>query len=145
MFKFLLSGAEALSAKLKQIQKELEDQEYLKKIGQVVKEDIQDRIRSTKADPQGIPWSPWKQSTLMQRIKQGTVDRGLLYNSGKLLNSFEVITDKKSFTIGTNAPYSKYLQNGTNRMVARPFMGVSPKAKATIKQILDKKIGFTIK
>ncbi len=144
MFKFLVAGADRLIEKLNKIQKEIEDQEYLQKIGAVVKDDIQERIRTGKVSADGIPWVPWAPSTLVARIRQGTASRGLLYNSGKLLNSFKVVTDKKSFTIGTNSPYASFLQNGTNRMPARPFMGVSPKAKATIKTILDKKIGFTI-
>lgn len=144
MFKFLVAGADKLLEKLHKIQKEMENQEYLEKIGQVVKEDIQERIRTGKTSADGVPWVPWAPSTLVARMRQGTASRGLLYNSGKLLNSFKVVTTKTSFTIGTSSPYSAFLNNGTNRMQARPFMGVSPKARATIKTILDKKIGFTI-
>lgn len=82
-----------------------------------------DRIRETKVDPLESEWDPWAESTRSQRERKGNAGQGLLWDSGYLLNSFEVNADPMQVVIGTEVEYAGYLQEGTFKMPDRAFMG----------------------
>ncbi|MGZ3297082.1 MAG: phage virion morphogenesis protein [Xanthobacteraceae bacterium] len=84
---------------------------------------VQQRIRDTKADPDNSPWSPWRPATEKYRLKKGNAGQGLLWDSGALLNSIQGQSDAGGISVGTAVGYAGYLQDGTERMVARQFMG----------------------
>lgn len=95
----------------------------LQKIGRDEVRATQDRIRSSKTDPTGRSWQPWAMATLKQRRREGTAGRGLLYRTGALLNSIMYRVDRGILTIYTDASHARYLQFGTPKMPARPFLG----------------------
>lgn len=97
--------------------------EALHKVGQQQVQAVQDRIRSSKVGPDGKAWRPWSLSTLRQRTKEGTAGLGLLYRTGALLNSIQYKVSKGVLTVFTNMHYGKFLQFGTRKMPARPFIG----------------------
>lgn len=43
-------------------------------------------------------------------------------DSSRLWNSFEILTSSSQIEVGTNVVYAKFLQEGTKRMDARPFL-----------------------
>lgn len=86
---------------------------------------VQNRIRTGKTSPDGQAWRPWAMSTLRQRIREGTTGGGLLYKTGALYNSIKWKLTGKNLIIYSDSPYGQYLQNGTSRMPARPFLGWS--------------------
>jgi len=113
-------------------------QAALDAIGKAFVISTQNRIKNTKQSPQGVAWGAWHLSTLLGRIKKGTASRGLLYDSGNLYNSIFYQAQgpraangrfqRTQVVVGVNtgmAPYAQYLQNGTPKMVARPFIGIS--------------------
>jgi phage gpG-like protein len=82
-------------------------------------------IMDEKDDPEGRAWSEWAPSTREQRTKKGTAATGLLWDDGTLLHSIKVQAGLSKVTVGTNVPYAPFLQDGTSRMPARPFLGWS--------------------
>lgn len=89
---------------------------------------VQERIRTGKTSPDGQAWRPWALSTLRQRIREGTTGGGLLYKTGALYNSIKWKITSANLIIYSDSPYAQYLQNGTSRMPARPFVGWNKEA-----------------
>jgi phage gpG-like protein len=98
---------------------------WLDSVGQKAQQDVQARIQQTKHDPESQPWSPWQPRTEKQRLKKGNAGQGLLWDEGTLLNTIKFSADSGGVTIGTEVGYAGYLQDGTQRMAARPFLGWS--------------------
>ena len=96
---------------------------FLQEVGTVQQEKAQARIRDTKDTPWGAAWAPWQPMTLKERTIKGNADQGLLWDSGALLNSIHYELEPFSVTIGTDLEYALDLQDGTDRMAARPFLG----------------------
>lgn len=108
-----------------------------KVIQQVALEEVratQNRIRNSKTDPNGRPWAPWSMATIKANAGKGG---SLLFRSGALLNSIEYRISEKTLTIYSNVGYAKYLQFGTPKMPARPFLGWSRESINKIKKILQ--------
>lgn len=94
----------------------------------------QNRIRNSKTDPEGQPWAPWSMATIRANKNRGG---SLLFRTGALLNSIEYRISEKTLTIYSNVGYAKYLQFGTPKMPARPFLGWSRESINKIKKILQ--------
>lgn len=118
--------------------------DMLQEIGDIIVEDIRNRIVQRKKDPKEIPWAPWKPATAAARQRKGNAKLGLLYDTGRLLRS--ITSEVKNhggnhggwmLRIGTNVPYAKYLNDGTEKMVARPFLGVSQRAQGSINEAVQ--------
>lgn len=84
-----------------------------------------ERIKDTKVDPWLGKWEPWAESTAQHREKKGNASRGLLWDEGDLLASIRFETTSHEVTIGSDLEYAEYLQDGTPKMPARPFLGWS--------------------
>lgn len=106
----------------------------LKQVALEEVKNVQDRIRSSKTDPDGRPWEPWSMATLRQRQKEGTVAGGLLNKTGALAGSIQYRISSKTLTIFSGTPYGRFLQFGTPKMPARPFLGWS---RTSINRIRD--------
>lgn len=113
--------------------------QFLQEVGQILLDSTRERITTSKTDPEGRAWKPWARSTALARSKDGSAARGLLYKSGNLLDSLEVrvIGDTK-VSISTTIPYAQFLQNGTNRMPPRRFLGTSKQDEQNIKAAWNK-------
>lgn len=109
-------------------------QKVLKQIADDQVRETQNRIRTTKLNPQGQTWAPWSMATLRQRQRDGSAARGLLFKTGQLWQSIQYRISEKTLTIFSNIGYARYLQEGTMRMPARPFLGWSQQALNSIKQ-----------
>jgi len=118
-------NAANLSSVIEKKRKQLEAArgKVLEDIGKEEVKITQDRIRSSKTGPDGRAWAPWSMATLRQRQREGNVGKGLLYRTGALLTSIAYKVDKGVLHVFTNAPYAKFLQFGTPKMQARPFIG----------------------
>lgn len=77
----------------------------------------------------GGTWAPLKPSTVREKIRKGTFDKGTLHDTDHLFKVLfrERVTDSRlqstpngvRLNLGTDVPYAKFLQLGTSRMVAR--------------------------
>jgi phage virion morphogenesis protein len=92
-------------------------------IGAAQREAIQKRIQRSKIDPDGGAWSPWMPSTRAHRERKGNAGQGLLWDDGTLLESIASQASASGVLIGTDVAYAGYLQDGTPKMDARPYMG----------------------
>lgn len=101
----------------------------LDEIGKNQQANVAARIMFTKMSPEGKAWEPWAASTAKARGKRGTAGNGLLYESGGLAESIKYMVSGEQVIISANAPYAGYLQNGTQHMPARPFIGWSAQDK----------------
>lgn len=83
------------------------------------------RIQVTKRSPDGKPWPAWQPPTARHRRAKGTAGRGLLYDEGLLLaNVIHRSNDTRAeIGVASAVEYAPYLQNGTSRMAARPYLG----------------------
>lgn len=102
------------------------------------------RIEREKADPMGKRWAPWAEATARARMREGSASGGLLMRTGALRDSlYYELQGQDKVAIRTQNPYAGYLQNGTRRMPARPFLGTGPKETAALesnwKKWMDKK------
>lgn len=98
-------------------------QPVMSEIGEHQASRIIQRILQAKEDPEAHAWAAWMPSTLDDRAKKGNVGQGLLWDEGGLLHSIAVQAKAHEVTIGSTSPHAGFLQDGTPRMVARPFMG----------------------
>lgn len=99
----------------------------LASIGAAEVVDVRARITSVKESPEGEPWAPWSPRRRREREAKGNTDQGLLWDTGRLLNSMQYqSTGPDGIDIGTDVPYALELQEGRawpSPMPARPFLG----------------------
>lgn len=110
----------------------------LNEIGQVIVEDIKHSITTTKLSPSGEAWQPWAPSTFKARVRKGNAAKGLLYDSGALVRSiyYQIVGSHYTLQIGSSAVYAKWLNEGTEFMPARPFLGISSRAQQDINDVI---------
>lgn len=119
-----------------------DSRDLMEELGEIIEEDIRHRIVKLKKDPDDKPWKPWKKSTRKARQKKGNAALGLLFDSGELAASItHKVTAKNKLQVGTDNPYAGYLNDGTNNMPARPFIGISKRAQKGIDEALKLHFG----
>ena len=92
-------------------------------IGAAEAENIRVRIQEGKRSPDGVPWAEWTPFTRAEREAKGNTERGLLWDSGTLLDSIRHQSGAADVVIGTDVDYADELQDGRVGMRARPFVG----------------------
>lgn len=114
-------------------------QQFLDQVGQLLRNSTQQRITTTKTSPNGSPFAPWSVATLFARQKKGNAARGILYDTGNLLNAvqYQVVGKQVEVGVDGSAPYGVYLQNGTRHMPARPFVGISEQDRQMVRVLLQ--------
>lgn len=109
-------------------------QPMLSAIGETERANVQERILSGKVTPWGVAWDPWRPQTAEYRAKKGNAQQGLLWDTGKLVNDIHATVTGNTVEIGSSLPYAIDLQNGTNIMAPREFLGWEPTSMAAIEQ-----------
>lgn len=97
----------------------------MQRIGEYQGSKILLELMEQKEDPEGHAWAAWMPSTRSEREAKGNASLGLLWDRGDLLHSIKVQPGLQSVVIGSNSKYAGFLQDGTKKMVARPFLGWS--------------------
>lgn len=103
-------------------------------VGQLVRQQTQRRISSEKTAPSGASWAAWAPSTAARR----GVGHSLLVFTGKLLGSIYSKATADSAEVGTGVPYGGFIQDGTDRMVAREFLGLSSSNESELMAAVNK-------
>lgn len=131
-----------VNAAVGELTRKLNDKSMMQEVGDIIVEDIRHRIAITKTDPNDKPWQPWAPSTAHARERKGNAALGLLFDSGNLLRSITAEVKNHgskggvAVYIGSNTKYAGWLNDGTEKMPARPFLGVSKRAKASIDEAI---------
>jgi phage virion morphogenesis protein len=102
---------------------------------------ILNRLRTTflaEQDPTGAAWIP-SRSGNARRKKGGT---GTLFDSGRLFNSIQLSrqSDASERAIGTDVPYARKHQFGTDGMVKREFIAITPEHEELVTSIFMYKV-----
>jgi phage gpG-like protein len=97
-------------------------QRFYDRAGKIGVDQVKDRIKNTKQDPDGLSWAP----------RKGDKTHPLLYNTGDLFASINKTVGPSGVTISPDVDYAKYLQLGTSKMPARPFMGWGAKDQEAV-------------
>lgn len=90
-------------------------------------------------DPSGVPWAPLKNPS----ARRGGPGAKPLRDTGMLMASLagqgsghvEQVSDV-ALAWGTNVSYAGYHQEGTGRIPARPFLGITPEMESRIVEII---------
>ena len=122
----------------------------LSRIGASEVENVRARIRGSKTSPWGDNWAPWAPSTRAHREHKGNADQGLLWDDGDLLKSIRYDAQVGAYLggslgvleVGSDMSYAGYLQDGTSKMPARPFLGWNPATFAYYEAMLAGWIEF---
>ena len=107
-------------------------------IGSVLEGSTRQRF-ADKQSPNGVAWAVLMPSTV--KAKNGRSN--ILVDSGDLIRSITFHATSDSVVIGTDRPYGKYHQtgtkkaNGTTKMVARPWLGLSEQDKSDIGDLIN--------
>lgn len=83
-------------------------------------------------DGQFIKWEP--------RKNDKRIDDPILYKSGKLKSNFNVTYEDNTFRISNDTGYASYINFGTSKMVARPFLYDDIKVREIIKEEATKEM-----
>ncbi|EFL88292.1 phage virion morphogenesis protein [Ahrensia sp. R2A130] len=90
------------------------------------------RIVATKTAPDGSKWSPLADSTVASK---GTDN--ILVDTGGLAGSIQRTVGGDIAIVGTNLAYAGYLQGGTKKMPARPFIGISASDEQEVRRVFE--------
>ncbi|NEP53681.1 MAG: phage virion morphogenesis protein [Moorea sp. SIO3C2] len=94
--------------------------------------DAQTRQRFIKeVDPDGKSWAPLAPSTISQK-RSGVI----LRETGLLVNSFRSSSNHDTATLSNPVFYGVFLQFGTQKILARPFLGISGQDVDNIERII---------
>lgn len=109
-------------------------------IGGILQSSTRERIRRDKTEPDGTPWEGWSKRTIKARTDtKGKVRGSLLVHlgmQGGLLGSITYQAQQDSVLVGTPLFYGKFLQQGTDNMPKRPFLGLSQQDYQDIDDLL---------
>lgn len=93
-------------------------------IGAMQVQKVKERIKTTKLDPDGEPWTPWAPFTADKRDREGTYDRGIMWETGRLLDSVRFDVDGAfGVDIGSDIWYAPKHQDGQGRLPKREIFG----------------------
>jgi len=107
---------------------------FLSDVRTILQEETQRRF-DTETDPNGVPW------TKLRRPRPG---KGILDKTSHMRNSFTypIRTDPSAFKrwvelqVRIDVPYSRFHQEGTVKMVARPFLGFTGRMWLRIERLI---------
>lgn len=106
--------------------------EPMRAIGGVLESSTRRRIAETKTAPSGKKWDRLTPATLKAKKGKGSI----LVEHGNLLGSITHEAAKDSVIVGSVMGYAVHLQQGTRKMPARPFLGLSSQDYQDIDELL---------
>jgi HK97 gp10 family phage protein len=105
---------------------------FLQELGPLLVNEVWYRIETKKTDPEGRKWKPWATSTAQARRREGSAGSGLLFRTGELRDSIDYKVQGQKVVVQSDSPYGRYLQEGTSKMPARPFLGMGKSERKII-------------
>lgn len=107
-------------------------------IGGILESSTRRRFAETKTDPDGRPWEDLSDRTKAAKTnRSGRVRGSILVDTGLLLRSITHEAARDSVIVGSGMLYARYHQEGTAKMPARPFLGLSAQDYRDIDELLS--------
>jgi phage gpG-like protein len=97
-------------------------------VGAFLESKARERVGETKKDPEGVPWVPWSPTYALARAGGGKGKKsggGLLERTGALLDSLAFEVEGNRVIVGSPLVYSAAHQEGTDKIPARPYLGLA--------------------
>lgn len=114
-----------------------QENNLLKSLGVEIETQISERIESTKRDSEGKTWADIADKTRRYLLKHFPSARPPLWRTGELLDTIESQVSGGVLLTGATKEYAGFLQDGTKRMPARPFIGLSAQDIADLADLID--------
>lgn len=114
-----------------------QENNLLKSLDVEIETQISERIESTKRDPEGKTWADIADKTRRYLLKHFPSARPPLWRTGELLDTIESQVSGGVLLTGATKEYAGFLQDGTKRMPARPFIGLSAQDIADLADLID--------
>ncbi len=114
-----------------------QERRLLKSLGVEIETQISERIESTKRDPEGKTWADIADKTRRYLLKHFPSARPPLWRTGELLDTIESQVSGGVLLTGATKEYAGFLQEGTKRMPARPFIGLSAQDIGDLADLID--------
>jgi len=112
-------------------------------IGVEVREQILDRF-DFETDPKGDPWKKLVDATI--RFKNKYFGGGILEREGFLKDTLSFnVNGEESVLVGSPMSYAGFHQEGTKKLPARPFLGVSTDNINELESVIDKFLSRHVK
>lgn len=131
MLSIKVTGIDGAISRLQRAQQSLRGGRLMRMVGQTVQGQVRRRITSEKTAPSGAAWAPLKPATI---AKKG--HSNILIDKRRLVGSVNFRAGGLSTTVGTTPFYGVFLQSGTRKMVARPFMGLSAANEREVESVV---------
>jgi len=105
--------------------------EPMRDVEQLLVEKTREGIESA-CSPDGTPWPDLAESTLKQRLREGGDTKPLQH----LLDYIESSSDSRGASLEITHPAAAYQDAGTDRIPARPLVGVTAETADRIAEII---------
>lgn len=104
--------------------------------GRIIGKGIRERY-DAEVTPDYAAWAPLKPSTIKRKGGRGKI----LVQSGGLRGSIRVVgINQYAVKVVAAEMPGKFHQNGTSRMVARPFMGISSQDETKVMNMMEQRL-----
>ena len=145
MIEVTIHGLKEAKEKLAVFQGSLDAEEILNEASALLLNRIRTRFLAEQ-DPDGTPWIP-SQASIIRRAGGFTgkprkyTGTGTLFESGTLFHSLQAyVKGPGERAIGTDVPYAKKHQLGTDGMVQRKFLGFSDEDLSLFEKLVIRRI-----
>ena len=110
--------------------------DLLDTVGQLIENQVKNRILEEKTDPEGNKWKPW--SDKYPKTRHG--NQSLLVNEGNLHDSIQHVVSGSTLEVGSNLPYAAAQALGTEDIggdiPSRQYLGLSDENQDEVEKIV---------
>jgi phage virion morphogenesis protein len=93
----------------------------MNEIAETMRSSVEENFKQESGRGKGGVWKDLAPSTLRARARKGKTGKKLQV-TGQLLASLQTKFSEQEALLGTNKKYARFLQEGTKKMPARPFL-----------------------
>lgn len=128
----------AIQQKFKKLAQVMDGRDITRKVAGVLRQEAEKAFDQEKT-PEGESWEKLNEDYKKRRDAAGYTGK-MLQVTGDLVTSLNIDYGDSFAVIGASEPYGQYHQQGTEKMPARPFLGLGKDGISEIKAILDREL-----
>ena len=127
-----------IQQKFKKLAQVMDGRDITRKVAGVLRQEAEKAFDQEKT-PEGESWEALNEDYKERRHAAGHTGK-MLQVTGDLVTSLNIDYGDSFAVIGASEPYGQYHQMGTEKMPARPFIGLGETGEKEIKQIIAKRM-----